>query len=75
MNANPDTLSFAKKLEASGMDRQTAEAIAEGARDMMTDELATKSDLANMRADLSRTIYVSSLGTIALLFALLRFTT
>lgn len=92
MNVHPDTLSFVKRLEAAGLDRTKAEAIAEGSRDLMTDELVTKSDLAeiraemtdlkaelstsiaNVRADLSRTIYISSLGTIALLFALLRFT-
>ena len=49
-------LETAHDLEAAGLERRQAEAIAEGMRRAATadrDELATKADLAGLRADLA----------------------
>ena len=40
-----DTLKFAKRLEAAGLLRSLAEAIADAFREATSDELATKADL------------------------------
>ena len=51
-----DTLTAARALEAAGIERRQAEAIAEGMRRAAgadRDELATKADLADVRADLA----------------------
>ena len=51
-----DTLTTARELEAAGIERRQAEAIAEGMRRAVgadRDELATKADLADVRADLA----------------------
>jgi hypothetical protein len=40
-----DTLGYSKRLRASGIDQQHAEAHAEAARDFIMSELVTKSDL------------------------------
>ena len=51
-----DTLTAARELEAAGIERRQAEAIAEGMRRAAgadRDELATKADLAEVRADLA----------------------
>ena len=48
-----DTLSAARALEAAGIERKQAEAIAEGMRRAVSadrGELATKADLADLRA-------------------------
>ena len=50
-----DTLTAARALKAAGIEPEHAEAIAEGMRQAATadhDELATKGDLASLRADL-----------------------
>jgi 2-phosphoglycerate kinase len=54
MNAVPfDTLKFARKLEASGMAAGVAAGTAEALAEAMTGaELATKSDIAALRAEL-----------------------
>ena len=62
MNAQPfDTLAATNELEAAGVDRDQAEAIAKQLRDVATpglDQLVTK-------ADLYKALLASSLGTIA----------
>ena len=62
MNARPfDTLSAAEELEAAGVDRNQAEAIAKQLRGVAApglDQLVTK-------ADLYKALLASSLGTIA----------
>jgi hypothetical protein len=46
-----DTLKFARRLTAAGLDQKAAEAIAEGVAEADTSELATKLDIAELRAD------------------------
>ena len=51
-----DTLTTARELEAAGIERRQAEAIAEGMRRAAgadREQLATKADLAEVRADLA----------------------
>ncbi len=70
-----DTLKFVKKLEASGINPQQAEAIAEAYRDASNDqELVTKKDLqielAPMKADLQMNKWMNGImlgGIIALI--------
>lgn len=70
-----DTLKFVKKLEASGINPQQAEAIAEAYRDTSNDqELVTKKDLqielAPMKADLQMNKWMNGImlgGIIALI--------
>ena len=70
-----DTLKFVKKLEASGINPQQAEAIAEACRDASNDqELVTKKDLqielAPMKADLQMNKWMNGImlgGIIALI--------
>lgn len=70
-----DTLKFVKKLEASGINAQQAEAIAEAYRDASNDqELVTKKDLqielAPMKADLQMNKWMNGImlgGIIALI--------
>ena len=58
-----DTLTAARALEAAGIERRQAEAIAEGMRRAAgadRDELATKADLADVRADLYRALWIQA---------------
>ena len=48
-----DTLAFSKRLKEAGADDGLAEAIVEGITAADTSELATKADLAEVRADLA----------------------
>ncbi|MDE3238931.1 MAG: hypothetical protein KGN33_08215 [Paracoccaceae bacterium] len=48
-----DTLKFARKLAAAGVDPKAADAIAEGIGEIDTTELATKSDLAHLEQSLT----------------------
>ena len=67
-----DTLAYAQTLEAAGVDRQKAEAHATAMRDHMLPQLATKTDLLELRHSLTlRLIAVVAAGNGALL-ALLR---
>jgi hypothetical protein len=43
-----DTLAFAKRLAAAGMDSRQAQALAEALNDIVFDTLATKSDLREL---------------------------
>lgn len=43
-----DTLAFAKRLAAAGMDSRQAQALAEALSDIVFDTLATKSDLRDL---------------------------
>lgn len=50
--ASIDTLAYAKKLEAGGVDRKAAEAHAEAMSSVVIPELATKNDLRALSAEL-----------------------
>jgi hypothetical protein len=47
-----DTLKFVRKLTEAGMDRRQAEAIADGLIEADTSELATKTDIAELRVEM-----------------------
>ena len=47
-----DTLKFVRKLTEAGMERPVAEAIVEGLAEADTSDLATRSDLLALKADL-----------------------
>ena len=51
-----DTLSFAKRLVAAGVERSQAEAHAEAIRDAMAESVATKADIASLEARLGTRI-------------------
>ena len=54
MNAlNIDTLKFARSLKAAGADERLAEAIAEGVAGVDASELATRTDVAELRAEMA----------------------
>ena len=66
-------LETAHDLEAAGFERRQAEAIAEGMRRAVSadrDELATKADLAALRADMYRALRFQGGAIIAILAAL-----
>ena len=50
-----DTLKFVRRLTEAGMERQMAEAIADGLVEADTSDLVTKADLAGLRNDLTGT--------------------
>ena len=64
MNTAPfDTLSAARDLEAAGIERRQAEAIAGTVRQATAadrEALATKADLAGLRADLYRALWIQA---------------
>lgn len=47
-----DTLKFARKLAAAGVDPRAADAIAEGIGEIDTTELATKADIRELRSEM-----------------------
>ena len=62
-----DALAAARDIEAAGLERAQAEAIAGAVRQAAgadRGELATKADLANLRADLYRALWIQT-GAIA----------
>jgi hypothetical protein len=71
-----DTLKFAKKLEKAGMTQETAEAIAEAQSEAFeemtkTKEIATKSDLTELKYDLLKWIVGLSFAQFALIISIL----
>ena len=82
MAAAFDTLTAARRMEHAGMKREQAEAVAEAVRSAAEtgrEELATKADLAALRADLvdrmqsgERRMYAAVFGVGGLLFAALK---
>jgi len=71
-----DTLKFAKKLEAAGMTSKEAEALAEAQSDAFSEmmsvaELATKSDLIEMKFDLLKWVIGLALAQFALMIGIL----
>jgi len=71
-----DTLEYAKRLEAGGVDRKHAEIHAEALRASLSAQLATKQDLDAAIAKLDATMIKYMVGQtfaiVALVFALLR---
>ena len=73
MSGTFDTLTAARELEAAGMDRKQAEAVAQAIR-AGQGELATSADLSALEAPLTATLYralwVQAAGIIAAIAAL-----
>ena len=70
---NFDALQAARDLEAAGVERRQAEAIAASMRDAAgadREQLATKADLAELRADLYRALWIQGGAIVAILTAL-----
>ena len=66
-------LEAVRDLEAAGVERKQAEAHAEALRQAATadrDEFATKADIAELRADLYRALWIQGGAIIAILTAL-----
>ena len=53
-----DTLAFAKRLAAAGMDSRQAQALAEALNDIVFDTLATKNDLRDLEQRLTNSLTV-----------------
>ena len=70
---NIDTLKFARRLKEAGADEKLAEAIAEGLSEMDTSQLATKADLADLKAEMIKMHLLTTLGIVAATFTMLRF--
>ena len=49
-----DTLVYARRLKEAGVDEAQAEAHAEAVRDAITEGVATKADIADVRTDIAR---------------------
>ncbi len=70
-----DTLAAVRRLEDAGMKRDLAEAVAETAFQASGaehDRLATKADLANLKAELTNKIYAVAAAQAVLIVALLK---
>ncbi len=67
-----DTAAAVERLEAAGVDTAAARAIVETVA-VADDSLATKADLAALKADLTVRIIAAQVATATLLFAALRF--
>jgi hypothetical protein len=67
-----DTLKFARSLTDAGFTQEHAEAIARGIADADTSELATKQDLAELKAELFRFMLVQSVGIVGLTVTLIK---
>ena len=71
-----DALGATRDLEAAGIERRQAEAIAEGMRRAAGAdhaELATKADLAELRADLYRALWIQAAALIGTQLAIAGF--
>ena len=71
-----DALAATRDLEAAGIERRQAEAIAEGMRRAAGAdhaELATKADLAELRADLYRALWIQAAALIGTQLAIAGF--
>ena len=60
-----DTLAFAKRLAAAGMDSRQAQALAEALNDIVFDTLATKNDLRELEHRLTNSLTVRTGAMIA----------
>ena len=71
-----DTLAAARDLKAAGIEAEHAEAIAGAVRQAVSadrDELATKADLAGLRADLYRALWIQAAALIGTQLAIAGF--
>ena len=67
-----DTLKFVRRLTDAGMERPMAEAIVEGIAEADTSELATKTDLAEFKAEMLRFMMVQAATIIGVTVTLIK---
>lgn len=67
-----DTLKFVRKLTEAGMDRRAAEAIAEALAEADTSALATKGDLAELKAEMFRFLLLQAMAIVGLTVTLIK---
>ena len=67
-----DTLKFVRKLTEAGMERPVAEAIVEGLAEADTSDLATKADLAELKAEIFRFMLLQAVGIVGLTVTLIK---
>ena len=67
-----DTLTYARRLKAAGVDEAQAEAHAEAVRDAVTEGVATKADLASLETRVTVRLYGGLLATVAAVVALIK---
>ena len=65
-----DTLAYARRLKEAGVSDEQAEAHAEAVRSAMTHGVATKADLAELRADIYRALWIQGAGLVAIIVGL-----
>ncbi len=65
-----DTLAYARRLKEAGVSDEQAEAHAEAVRAAMTHGVATKADLAELRADIYRALWIQGAGLVAIIVGL-----
>ncbi len=68
-----DTLAYVRTLQAAGIDRAQAEAHADAMRDHVLPQIATKTDLLELRQDLTWRFVGIVVAANGILFAALRF--
>ena len=69
-----DTLRIARRLEAANFDKSQVDAITESIADILQSDLATKTDLSTLRADihqaigkLTTTLWITQLSTVGII--------
>lgn len=74
-----DTLKFSKRLADAGLSREAAEAIVEGLNEADLSELATRSDIgeiktaiSDLRADIHGRLWMMGVGIVGLTVALIK---
>ena len=67
-----DTLKFVRKLTEAGMERPVAEAIVEGLAEADTSDLATKADLAELKAEIFRFMLLQAVAIVGLTVTLIK---
>ena len=67
-----DTLKFVRKLTEAGMERPVAEAIVEGFAEADTSDLATKADLAELKAEIFRFMMLQAVAIVGLTVTLIK---
>ena len=65
-----DTLACARRIKEAGVSDAQAEAHAEAVRDAVTCGAAAKTDLAELRADIYRALWIQGAGIVAIIVGL-----
>ena len=68
-----DTYEFIERLKQSGMDANQAKAIVDGLKKINLEHVATKQDIAELKADLLKWLIPILLGQVAVFAALVNF--